>query len=181
MKCIYLGACRAYHPNYDFDYNDIVAGYHNNIICDMLQVDLSKYDVVVATPPCNYYSRCNYRRDVSEYALKTKHLLPDVIICLAASNKLFLIENVRNYKLMQKCGIIDLVNKLGLFYYEFGRHIYITNCMLNFNCIPQRQDFLCGGIRINYHDEFSRYNQGDYNVHQVVEYFLSMCKELLTN
>lgn len=174
MKGIYLGACRAYHPNYNLDYNDIVPGYHNNIICDMLDVDLSKYDYVIAIPPCNYYSICNYRRDVSDYALKTKHLLPGCIIKLSESGLPFLIENVRNYPLFVKCGIIDLIKKYGLFCYEYGRHFYITNCMLNFNNIPQRFDFKNGGFRINYHDEFSKYNQGGYNVHVIVEYFLEM-------
>ena len=69
LKGIYLGACRAYHPNYDLDYNDIISGYHINIIGDMLSVDLSNYDYIIATPPCNFYSRANDRRYSSDYSL----------------------------------------------------------------------------------------------------------------
>lgn len=179
MKGIYLAACRAYHENYDLDYNDINEGYHINIVGDMLKVDLSNYDVLIATPPCNYYSRCNYRRDTSEYALQTKDLLPNIIKKFSLSNKLFIIENVRNYKLMKELGIFKLCDSLGVFYYFYGRHTYFTNIMLNLNNISQRQDFLNGGVRINYNDDFSKYNQGGYNVHQVIEYFLKYCQELL--
>ena len=42
MKGIYLGACRAYHPNYDLDYNDVIPGFHNNIICNKLALNCSK-------------------------------------------------------------------------------------------------------------------------------------------
>lgn len=114
MKGVYLGACRAYHPNYDLDYNDIVPCYHNNIICDMLAVDLDNYDFIIATPPCNYYSRANWRRNTSEYSLKTKHLLPDIIEKCSISGKPFIIENVRNYNLFRKEGIIDLCEKMVL-------------------------------------------------------------------
>lgn len=179
MKVVYLGACRAYHPNYDIDYNDVVLGYHINLVGDMLTVDLSKYDVLIATPPCNYYSRCNYRRDVSKYALATKDLLPNILEKFILSNKLFIVENVRNFNLFKKCGIFDFCTKYGILYYEFGRHTYFTNLLLNFNGIKQRQDFLSGGVRINYNDDFSKYNQGGYNVHQVIEYFLKYCNELL--
>ena len=155
MKVIYLGACRAYHPNYDVDYNDINGGYHINIVGDMLQVDLSNYDVLIATPPCNYYSRCNYRRDKSDYALSTKSLLPCIIKKFNDSGKLFIVENVRNYSMYKKCGIIDYCNKNGVLIYEYGRHTYFTNVMINLNGVKQRQDFLIGGYRINYHDDFS--------------------------
>lgn len=177
MKGIYLGACRAYHPNYDLDYNDIVAGYHINVICDMLQVDLSKYDYIIATPPCNYYSRCNYRRDTSSYALATRHLLPDILVKAALSKKLFIVENVRNKNLFSSCGIYKICDKYGIFSYEYGRHTYFTNVMINFIGIKQRQDFLCGGIRINYGDKLSSYNQGGFNVHNVIEYWLSVVND----
>ena len=92
MKGIYLGACRAYHPNYNLDYNDIAPGYHNNIICDMLSVDLANYDFIIATPPCNYYSRANWRRNISDYSLKTKHLLPGIIEKCALLDKSLIIK-----------------------------------------------------------------------------------------
>ena len=142
MKGIYLGACRAYHPNYDLDYNDIVPGYHNNIICDMLEVDLSKYDFIIASPPCNYYSRANYRRDRSDYALNTKHLLPCILNKLCYINKPFIVENVRNYNLFKKVGIIDFCNKNGILVYEYGRHTYFSNLFLNFTKICMSTIFI---------------------------------------
>lgn len=77
MKGIYLAAFEAYHPNHDIIYQDING--LRDLGGDMLDVDLSSYDFIIATPPCNYWSRCNYRRDISDYSLKTKHLLPGII------------------------------------------------------------------------------------------------------
>ena len=175
MKCIYLCACRAYHPNYDVDYNDIVPGYHINIVGDMLQVDLTAYDVLIATPPCNYYSRANWRREISDYALSTKLLLLCIIKKFNDSGKPFIVENVRNYNMFKKCGIIDYCNKNGVLVYEYCRHTYFTNLFLNLNGIHQIKD------NIQYKsDSKNIYRQGGYNVHQVIEYFLKYCKELLS-
>ena len=175
MKGIYLGACRAYHENYDLDYNDINEGYHINIVGDMLKVDLSKYDVLIATPPCNYYSRANWRRESSDYSLKTKHLLPGVLFrFLQNYDKPFIVENVRNYNMFKKCGIIDFCNKNGIFIYEYGRHTYFTNILLNLNGIDQIDDNIQ-----NISNSKKTYREGGYNVHQVIEYFLKYCKELL--
>lgn len=167
MKGIYLGACRAYHPNYDLDYNDIVPGYHINIICDMLDVDLSKYDYIIATPPCNYYSRANWRRDTSYYSQITKHLLPGILKKLVLLNKPFIVENVRNWSMFSKCGIVDFCNKNGILIYEYGRHTYFSNLLLNFTNIPQIKD------NIQYISNSKNiYREGGYNVYQVIEYFL---------
>lgn len=174
MKGIYLGACRAYHPNYNLDYNDIVPGYHINIVGDMLVVDLTCYDVLIATPPCNYYSRANYRRDSSDYALATKNLLPCIIEKFNRSGKPFIVENVRNFSMFKKCGIVDYCNKNGVIIYEYGRHTYFTNMLINLNNIPQLKDDIQ-----NKSDSVNIYRQGGYNVHQVIEYFLQYCNELL--
>lgn len=77
MKGIYLAAFKASHPNYDIVYQDING--KRDIGGDMMEVDLTPYDFIIATPPCNWWSRANYRRDKSPYALETKHLLPDII------------------------------------------------------------------------------------------------------
>lgn len=74
MKIIYLAAFKAHHPNWNMVYQDING--KRDIAGDMLEIDLTPYDVIIATPPCNYYSRANYRRETSEYSQKTKHLLP---------------------------------------------------------------------------------------------------------
>ena len=160
MKVIYLGACRAYHPNYDVDYNDITPGYHINIVGDMLKVDLSRYDVLIATSPCNYYFRANYRRDSSDYALSTKHLLPSVLELFVRSGKPFIIENVRNFSMFKKCGIVDYCNKNGVIIYEYARHTYFTNLLINLNNIPQLKDDIQ-----NKSDSKNIYRQGGYNVH----------------
>ena len=55
MKGIYLAAFKAYHPNYDIVYQDING--KRDIGGDMMDVDLTQFDFIIATPPCNYYSR----------------------------------------------------------------------------------------------------------------------------
>ena len=94
MKGIYLASYKALHPNHDIVYQDING--KRDIGGDMLEVDLTSYDYIIATPPCNWWSRANYRRDRSEYALKTKHLLPSILEKLCNQDKPFIVENVKN-------------------------------------------------------------------------------------
>lgn len=169
LKGIYLGACRAYHPSYNLDYNDIIPGYHNNIICDMLEVELTNYDYIIATPPCNWWTRANWRRNQSEYSLKTKHLLPDILEKCGKLNRPFIIENVRNYKRFKENGIIKICEEYGIYIYEYGRHTYFTNIMFNPNNIEQIPDHIqntCNGT--------TKYRQGGTNVHNVIEYWLKI-------
>ena len=113
MKGIYLCSCKALHANFDLDYNDIKKFQDNiNIVGDCLAVDLEKYDYIVATPPCNYYSRLNRRRETSAYAQATKHLLPCLIEKLGKQTKPFIIENVRNSVLFKKTGIFVLLTMM---------------------------------------------------------------------
>lgn len=108
-------------------HNDLcVSG--NDIICDMMLVDLSAFDILIASPPCNYWSKANYRRNVSDYALSTKHLLPDIINKFILTGKPFIVENVINKKLMA-----PIINSLpfDVFYFEIGRHSYFSN--INFD------------------------------------------------
>ena len=169
MRGVYLGACRAYHPNYDMDYNDIVPGYHINLVCDMMNIDLNCYDYIVASPPCNYYSRANYRRLTSEYSQLTKHLLPDILLKCIRSDKPFIVENVRNYNLFVKEGIIDICTKNGICVYEYGRHTYFTNIMFNPTNIEQIKD------NIQYISNCNKtYREGGINVHNVIEYWLKI-------
>lgn len=169
MKGIYLASCKARHEAYDIIYNDIEAKYNADIVEDMLKVDLAPYDFIIASPPCNWWSKANPYYKTSKYALETKHLLPDTIIKLAESGKPFIIENVKNIKRMAENGIFDLINKYGLFYQFVGRHFYIyNNFLLDLNC-DQIQDFKYGGKRINN----DGYNQGGTNVHNVIEIWLN--------
>lgn len=168
-KGIYLGACLAYHENYNLDYNDIEHFEHINIIGDMLEVDLSNYDYIIATPPCNYWSKANYRRETSKYAQLTKHLLPDIIKKCNESGKPFIIENVRNYKMFTKNGIVDYCNDNNINIYIVGRHTYFTKENINLDN-PQKKD------NIQYKSHNSKnpltYRQGGENVHNTIEIFL---------
>lgn len=60
--------------------------------------------------------------------------------------------------------IIDLCNKLGIFIYEYCRHTYFSNMLLNLNGIPQVKD------NIQYKSGLVR--EGGFNVNIVFEYFI---------
>ena len=175
MKGIYLASCKARHEKYNLIYNDIDPKYKPDIVGDMLQVDLTPYDFIIASPPCNWWSKANPYYKTSKYALETKHLLPDTIIKLSESGKPFIIENVKNIKRMAENGIFDLINKYGLFYQFVGRHIYIYNGLLiDLNC-EQIQDFVYGGKRVNK----DGYNQGGTNVYNVIEIWLKQINSII--
>lgn len=167
MKGIYLFANRARHLNHDIVYNDIEERYKCDITANALSIPLDKYDFIIATPPCNWWSKANYRRNESDYALATKRLLPETIKTLAKQSKPFIIENVRNKPLMAKEGIFDLIEKNYLFSQFVGRHLYISNVWCNLEC-PQIQDSKANGIWINK----DGYRQGGTNVHRVIEKWL---------
>ena len=157
MKGIYLASFKALHENYDIDYQDING--KRDISGDMLDINLNKYDYVIATPPCNYYSRANYRRDISEYSQKTKHLLPEIIDKLSKIGKPYIIENVINYPLMKEFYDKDFV-------YQIGRHTYWTNIPFNGTLIKQIPDKI--------HIKSKNNRQGGINVHNVIEYWLKV-------
>lgn len=175
-KGIYLAANRARHEDYNMDYNDYDDRYGCNIVGDMLEVDLTPYDYIIATPPCNWWSKANPYYKTSEYALKTKHLLPDTIKKLGSQKKPFIIENVKNIKRMTENGIFDLCTKYGLFVQIVGRHTYITNVFCNLET-EQIQDFKMHGVRVNN----DGYNQGGTNVHRVIEIWLDRVMEQLNS
>ena len=126
MKGIYLFACKARHENYNLDYNDIGGKFSCNITADAMKVNLKSYDFIIASPPCNWWSKANPYYKTSQYALSTKHLLPDTIEKLSKLGKPFIIENVKNKKRMLENGIFDLIIKYNLNYQFVGRHIYQT-------------------------------------------------------
>ena len=166
MKGIYLGAYKAKHEKYQIDYQDING--KRDIPGDMMQIDLSKYDYIIATPPCNYWSKARGNR-CSEYSRKTKHLLPGILKKLIKLNKPFIVENVRNAKAFIENGLYDL----PVFIYIIGRHTYWTNILMDTK-IKQRQDFTQHGWVIKYDDMKNKDHQGGYNVHQVIERFLEI-------
>lgn len=135
MKGIYLGAYKAYHQRWNIDYQDI--NNKRDIGGDMMDVDLSKYDYIIATPPCNYWSIARGNR-CSQYSLDTKHLLPDIIDKLVKLGKPFIVENVRNVKRMT---LENVLPRTDCNVYFVGRHTYFTNIEFDVSNIPQRQDF----------------------------------------
>lgn len=168
MKGIYLAACKARHYDYDIVYQDIDNKYKCDIGGDMLEIDISSYDFIIATPPCNWWSKANPYYKTSKYALETKHLLKDSIIKCVNSKKHFIIENVINKKRMREEKIFELCDTLGVKYQFVGRHTYFTDLEIDLQC-EQHQDFKYGGIRVNN----DGYNQGGSNVHVVIEKWLN--------
>ena len=105
MKGLYLCARKHRIPGYSIVYNDIEERFKADIICDMRDLVnnrsfLNSFDFIICTPPCNYYSKANYRREISKVALETKDLLP---LCLNTFKKWWcpvIIENVNNKDLL---------------------------------------------------------------------------------
>lgn len=175
MKIIYLASHKAIlNTKHNVIYQDKFI--KRDIGGDMLDIDLSPYDLIIATPPCNYYSRANYRRDQSEYALATKHLLPAIINKLKYINKPYIVENVRNPRLMA-----DIINNFNGFIYIHGRHTYFTNLMIDFTHIPQTFEYkttktvIKNGKKMR-SGQISLFNRSDSeggtNVNKVFEYVI---------
>lgn len=121
MKGIYLASRKHRIKEAQLDYNDIVQYEGINKPGDMLEIDLNVYDYIIATPPCNYYSRANFRRNSSEVAQSTKHLLPGILSKLALIDKPFIVENVCNDTLLPKTNFYE---------FNFGQHHFYTNVFM---------------------------------------------------
>jgi site-specific DNA-cytosine methylase len=132
---------------------------------DMLEIDLNPYDLIIATPPCNYYSRGNYRRNTSLYSLETKHLLPDILYKLSKQVKPYIVENVRNPKLMETF----LKNYNGFIYY-YGRHTYFSNVLFAPHTVKQ--------IKENIQNMSKLKREGGYNVNNVIELFIETVNDI---
>ena len=170
MKGIYLGAFKAYHPNHNIVYQDING--QRDLDGDMMDVDLADYDYIIATPPCNWWSRANYRRNSSEYALKTKHLLIDILYKLARIHRPFIVENVRNDAQFEKHGLFSYHN---IYVYKVGRHTYWSNEKFDVSHIKQeaKSDYKNGKKRWLSSQGLSRNaRQGGEEVHEVIELFI---------
>ena len=157
LKGIYLAAYRAFHPNYDIVYQDING--LRDVGGNMLDVCLDDYDYIIASPPCNWWSKANYRRDESPYSLRTKWLLPAILYKLLQIGKPFIVENVRNDSRFHQYHLFDL----PLYVYTIGRHTYWTNCFLSLDCLQVEDNVI-------YTPQADR--QGGENVHNVIETWL---------
>lgn len=183
MIGIYLGAFKANHPNYHIVYQDING--ERDLPGDMMSYIksnvINEFDFIIATPPCNWWSRANYRRNQSEYALRTKHLLIDCIYYLREySNKPFIIENVRNDKFFNAYGLFDT----DLYVYKIGRHTYWTNVPFDCSDIVQvaKTDFVNGKKRYLSSQNLPRsQRQGGDEVHEVIECWLAHINDDLVN
>lgn len=167
LKGIYLAAFKAKHDYKYLVYQDING--KRELCGDMMDIDLSRFDFIIATPPCNFYSIAR-GKTVSTYAEATAHLLPDIIDKLISLGKPFIVENVVNYGVMCELG---LFNK-QCYVFRYGRHTYWTNMVFDLSNIKQRQDFLNGGRVIKYKDMINKDHQGGYNVHQVIDRFITV-------
>ena len=162
-KIIYLAAGHAVIDGYDITYQDIKVA--RDVQGDMMAVDLEPYDIIIATPPCNYYSSANWRRDTSEYSQKTKHLLPDIIKKLEKIEKPYIVENVRNRGLMKD------IYPLATHVIYHGRHTYFTNVWFDPSDVPQIKDDI--------QNKSKKGRQGGYNVNIVIEHWLKTIGEML--
>ncbi len=169
MRGIYLAAFKANHPGHDIVYQDING--QRDLGGDMMDINLDEYDYIIATPPCNWWSRANWRRNTSEYSLKTKHLLPDILERLSTLGKPFIVENVKNDKFFKEHGLYDY----PFYVYKIGRHTYWTN-------IPFKHDDIIQIPKIDYKNGKKRFmssqnlgraaRQGTQEVHEVIERWL---------
>lgn len=170
MKGIYLASYTAYHENHNIIYQDIIG--NRDIGGDMMDIDLTPYDFIIATPPCNYWSRANYRRETSEYALKTKHLLIDILHKLCSQSKPFIVENVKNSKLFKKYGLYDL----PCYIYIVGRHTYWSNVKIDLSSIVQKaKTMIIDGKKkwLSSQNLTRSKRQGGEEVHEVIEFWLN--------
>ena len=137
---------------------------------DMLFVDISSYDIILASPPCNWYSRANNfkQREKSRYANDTKHLLPSIIKKLECIDRPVIIENV-----ISKTRMVDIIENTTLFYYEIGRHCYFSNRFFNFSNIPQE---VVGVDRPVLNRLTTSKRQGGFDVNIVFKWFIEMEK-----
>lgn len=170
MKILYLAAGKAKLKYDDVTYNDFEI--ERDLTCDLMEVDISEYDLIVATPPCNYWSRANCNI-YSEYSQKTKHLLPFIIWKCIAAKKPFIIENVINKRRMY---FLNEVKKYCI-YKEHGRHAYFMSHDIDISNVPQVQDFRYGGRFINKGDN----RQGGSNVNNVIEKYIDSFIDLKEN
>ena len=84
MKILYLAAGNGLLKYEDVTYQDLII--KRDLGGDMLNIDLTLYDLIVATPPCNFWSKASGNK-TSQYALDTKNLLPKILEKLIFSHK----------------------------------------------------------------------------------------------
>ena len=128
MLNVFYGCARKHRPFHYFAHvitNDIDKKCYSNLTGDIRVVLktlwVRRFDAYIFTPPCNYYSRANWRRETSQVAQETKDLLPLCLDFAVNSGHYFLVENVLN-KTMFK----DLYPQ---YQFTFGGHTFWSNVL----------------------------------------------------
>lgn len=170
-KVIYLASGYAKLQEPGVVYNDLIVPRENRQ--DMLDVDLSAYDILIATPPCNFYSYARGAKQPSDYAISTAHLLLDIIIKFYYTGKPFIVENVTNKTTLD--FIWAMCADLGLYRFKHARHTYITNVRFDISSVPKEFDFCKGGYFIN---PFSD-RQGGNLVSAILDLFIKAARSIL--
>ena len=171
FKGIYLGSYKAFHKNHDIVYQDING--ERDLDGDMLTIDLKPYDYIIATPPCNWWSRANYRKEESVYALKTKLLLPCILYKLILTNKPFIVENVLNSIQFKN---YQLDNLPGVRMVKIGRHTYWSNIEFKYDDIIQKPKTIIENGKkkwLSSQHLGRKDRQGTDEVHEVIERFIN--------
>lgn len=131
MKHLFYGCARhhriscAYANVYTLDIDKksycSCTGDIRKIINDHWDWLVHSFDAFLFTPPCNYYSRANWRRETSKVALETKDLLPLCLNFAVLCGKPFIVENVQNSTLLK-----DL---FPTYQFTLGGHTFWSNVL----------------------------------------------------
>lgn len=164
LKAIYLCSGNANQDRSDIKitYNDLYI--KRDIQKDWKNISLQNYDILIGTPPCNYYSKANYRKN-SEYSQLTKNILPNMLKKFKNTNKPFIIENIRNRSTLKEIANWCFLN--GIRIIENGRHTYFTNI---YNFLPTYINIKNNNIQ----NKSSKNRQGDQEVKDTINQFLDL-------
>lgn len=174
---IYYGCARRHRlnvPNCLVITNDINPKCYCNYTEDIriplthaIQELYDNYDAFIFTPPCNYYSHANWRRDTSKIAQETKDLLPLCLdFCfkhLLPRNIPFIVENVQNSTFFKSL--------YPQYQFICGGHTYWSNVLTGSDFKPsdfvrQNKQYVCQNKR-----------DGNFNVDFVLTKFLLIISE----
>ena len=125
-------------PNYPFKFHQ----------ADALEFPLDGYDLIHASPPCQYYSSMKTKWNIGVY----EHLIPIILERLKATSSMWVVENVVNAPLPAYVQLCGSVFNLGSNGYQLRRHRWFESNVL----IPVppcnhkgRAISVVGGVKIN--------------------------------
>lgn len=157
MLNVFYGCARKHRPFNDqvlITTNDIAKKCYCSITGDIRKIInhqfdwLSSFDGWIFTPPCNYYSRANWRRETSKIAQETKDILPLCLqFCIDGSSTVpFLIENVQNAPIFK--------DWYPSYQFVLGGHTFWSNVLnasdfLGYELPKQNKQYVCRNKRDN--------------------------------